>query len=101
MSKFEKGKSGNPGGRPKGKGLPDLNKLMIKIMAEEKDKVTAAEAILKVLRAQAAKGNIRAAEILLDRAYGKAKETHAVTIDDERKRVQELFRPLDEQGETD
>jgi len=36
--------------------------------------VTAAEAILKALRLKAAKGDVRAAEVLLDRAYGKAKQ---------------------------
>jgi hypothetical protein len=42
---------------------------------KEKDGITAAEAILKALRSKAAKGDIRAAEVLLDRAYGKAKQT--------------------------
>ena len=54
--------------------LPELDKLLADVLGEEKDGVTAAEAILKKLRAMAAQGNIRAAEILLDRAYGKAKQ---------------------------
>jgi hypothetical protein len=60
----------NGGGRPK--KLPELDKLLADVLGEEKDGMTAAEAILKKLRNMAAQGNIRASEILLDRAYGKA-----------------------------
>ncbi len=69
--KFKKGQSGNLNGRPK---LPDLKELMEKIMGEEKDGKTAAEAILAALRAKAAKGDIRAAEVLLNRGYGLPKQ---------------------------
>jgi hypothetical protein len=71
--KFKKGQTGNPNGRPR--KLPELDKLLADVMGEEKDGLTAAEAILKALRAKATKGDIRAAEVLLDRAYGKAKQT--------------------------
>ena len=67
--KFKKGQTGNPKGRPK---LPDLKEAMAKVMAEEKDGMTALEAILKALRMKAAKGDVRAAQELLDRGYGKA-----------------------------
>ena len=70
---FPKGVSGNPNGRPK--KLPHLDKLLDEVLGDEKDGLTAAEAILKALRNKATKGDIRAAEILLDRAYGKAKQT--------------------------
>lgn len=69
---FKKGQSGNPNGRPK--KLPELDKLLADVLGEEKDGITAAEAILKALRAKAAKGDIRAAEVLLDRGYGKARQ---------------------------
>ena len=72
LQPFKKGQSGNPNGRPK--KLPELDKLLADVLGEEKDGVTAADAILRKLRAMAASGNIRAAEILLDRAYGKAKQ---------------------------
>lgn len=68
--KFKKGQSGNPNGRPK--KLPQLDKLLADVLGEEKDGITAGEAILKALRAKATKGDVRAAEVLLDRAYGKA-----------------------------
>jgi hypothetical protein len=69
---FEKGKTGNPLGRPK--KIPELEVLLAEVLGEEKDGKTAAEAILMALRAKAAKGDVRAAEVLLDRAYGKAKQ---------------------------
>lgn len=71
--KFKKGQSGNPNGRPR--KLPALDKLMADVLGEEKDGITAGEAILKALRAKATKGDVRAAEVLLDRAYGKPKQT--------------------------
>ena len=70
---FQKGESGNPNGRPK--KLPELDKLLANVLGEEKDGITAAETILKALRVKATKGDIRAAEVLLDRGYGKAKQT--------------------------
>lgn len=69
---FKPGKSGNPNGRPK--KLPELDKLLADILGEEKEGKTAAQAILQALRAKAAKGDVRAAQVLLERAYGKPKE---------------------------
>ena len=75
---FKKGQSGNPNGRPK--KLPELDKLLADVLGEEKDGLTAAEAILKKLRQMATTGNLRAAEILLDRGYGKARQTTDSTV---------------------
>lgn len=72
-TKFKKGQTGNPNGRPK--KLPDLDILLAKVLGEETKGLTAAERILQALEAKAAKGDIRAAEVLLDRGYGKVKET--------------------------
>ena len=60
--------------------LPELDALLSKVLGEEKDGITAGEAILKALRAKASKGDVRAAEVLLDRAYGKAKQTMDVSV---------------------
>jgi hypothetical protein len=76
--KFKKGQTGNPNGRPR--KLPALDKLMADVLGEEKDGITAGEAILKALRAKATKGDVRAAEVLLDRAYGKPKQTTDTNI---------------------
>lgn len=77
--KMKKGETLNPNGRPK--KLPELDKLLADVLGEEKDGVTAAEAILKALRAKAAKGDIRAAEVLLDRGYGKPSQTIKGAVD--------------------
>jgi hypothetical protein len=76
--KFKKGQSGNPNGRPK--KCPALDKLIDEVLGEEKDGITAAQAILMALRSKAAKGDVRAAELLLDRAYGKSKQSIDHTI---------------------
>ena len=65
------------GGRPK--KIPDLHILLANVLGDEKDGKTAAEAILMALRAKATKGDVRAAELLLDRAYGKAKQDLDIT----------------------
>lgn len=77
LKPFKKGQTGNPKGRPR--KLPELDKLLADVLGDEKEGVTAAESILKMLRMKAARGDIRAAEILLDRAYGKAKQTVDLT----------------------
>jgi hypothetical protein len=73
LKPFKKGKSGNPKGRPK--KLPHLEELLADVLGEEKDGIEAARAILMALRAKATKGDVRAAEVLLDRAYGKSKQS--------------------------
>ena len=75
---FVKGQSGNPNGRPR--KLPELDKLLADVLGEEKDGISAAEAILKALRLKAAKGDVRAIEVMLDRAYGKPKQTISADV---------------------
>lgn len=77
LKPFKKGQSGNPKGRPK--KLPQLDELMAEVLGEEKDGITAAKAILAKLRQKAISGDVRAAEIMLDRAYGKAKQSMEIT----------------------
>jgi hypothetical protein len=71
-TKFKPGQSGNPNGRPK--KLPKLDELLADVLGEDKDGIEAAKAILMALRAKATKGDVRAAEVLLERAYGKSKQ---------------------------
>ena len=73
-------KSGNTKNVGRKRELPDLHSLLANVLGEEKDGITAGEAILKALRAKATKGDVRAAEVLLDRAYGKPKQTHETNI---------------------
>lgn len=71
LKPFKKGKSGNPKGRPK---MPNIKDAIAVILADEKEGKTALDAILMALRAKAVKGDVRAAQELLDRAYGKSKQ---------------------------
>lgn len=61
--KFKKGQSGNPKGRPTIKPLLDL--------LEENIGTDGAQKILQSLYKRAVAGDIRAAEMLLERLYGK------------------------------
>lgn len=73
LTPFPKGVSGNPNGRPR--KLPKIDDLLSDILGAEEDNASEAYAILHSLVKQAKGGNVKAAEILLDRAYGKAKQT--------------------------
>lgn len=63
---FKKGQSGNLKGRP-----PELKATLIKILSEKKDDIDALEAILKSIRNKAIKGDVKAAEFIISRMYGK------------------------------
>lgn len=71
----------NKKGRPV---LPDIKKALTDILMDKKGGKTALDAILAALRAKAAKGDIRAAQELLDRAYGKPKQYIDHTSGDEK-----------------
>ena len=53
----------------------NLEKLLRKVLMEKIDDQTAIKKILIKLRDQAIDGDIRSAELLLDRAFGKPKQT--------------------------
>jgi hypothetical protein len=79
-TQFKPGQSGNPNGRPK---MPDLSEAISKVLADEKDGKTALDAVLMALRNKAVKGDVRAAQELLDRAFGKSKQSidHSGKVD--------------------
>lgn len=56
------------------KKIPELEILLADILSEEKNGVSAAKLILAALRKKAINGDTRAAELLMDRAWGKAKQ---------------------------
>jgi hypothetical protein len=71
---FKKGDSRiNRRGRPL--KLPDLDSLLIEILGEKIQGKDALKVILNALRKKAFSGDIRATELLLDRAYGKLKQS--------------------------
>lgn len=71
--KFKKGQSGNPNGRPK--KLPDLDDLLANIFGEDK-----MEKVLRAIYTKALRGDTRAAEIILERGYGKVKQAIDSTV---------------------
>jgi hypothetical protein len=77
-NRFKKGQSGNPNGRPK--ELPGFKELIKKIMtADSGNGEQEVESILKAMVKAAKRGDVRAAEVLFDRAYGKVVTTIAAT----------------------
>jgi len=52
--------------------LPEVDVILAEVLGEEKNDISAAKAVLMALLSKATKGDVRAAEVLLDRAYGKA-----------------------------
>lgn len=76
-TRFKKGQSGNPKGKPK---MPDLKEAMARSLGEtNKDGTTALDQIIQALRRKAAQGDVRAAELLLARGFGKVPEKVDVT----------------------
>lgn len=73
-------KSGNVKSPGRPKKIPELKELLANVLGDEKDGKTAAEAILMALRAKAVKGDVRAAQLLLDRAYGQAKQEQDISV---------------------
>ena len=74
--KLKTGGTHKNSGRPK---MPDLREAVAAVLADEKDGVTALDAVLKKLRQMAVQGNLKAADMLLDRAYGKPTQTTQLT----------------------
>jgi hypothetical protein len=67
MAKFEKGKSGNPGGRPKAE-------IAVRDLARQHT-VAAIRALVEALDATTESVRVSAAQALLDRGWGKAPQT--------------------------
>ena len=67
----------NSKGRPH--KLPELNVIIAQCLGQEVNGISAAEQILNALRLKAKKGDIRAAEALLNRGYGLPKQGLEVT----------------------
>ena len=73
LKPIQKGEVRNPNGA-KGRKLPGLDILLAEVLGEETKGVTAALQMIQALQKKAAKGDVRAAELLMNRAYGKVKE---------------------------
>jgi len=95
-TRFKKGQSGNPKGRPP--KLPKLDELLASVMSEERNGLTAAEAVLRALLVKATKGDVRAAEVLLDRSFGKVRQVTDITSGGEPIKVAPPIVWTDEKG---
>jgi ribosomal protein L17 len=77
---FNKGKSGNPQGRPKkGETLTDLLREKIETTKTAKDKLTRKERIIEKLIVLAEGGDLSALKYLFDRIDGRPKESIELT----------------------
>ena len=61
--------------------MPHLKTLLTAALTKEKDGVTLAQGIVNAIAVKALKGDVKAAELLLDRAYGKSPQT--IMLEDE------------------
>jgi len=78
-TEWKKGQSGNPKGRPR--KLPSLNVALTKVFGvTADDDVSKVELILEAMYKQAIKkGNVQAANLILDRMHGKPKQSIQVS----------------------
>ncbi len=77
---FSKENQPQKNGRPK--KLPALDLLMANILgADGQSGMTQGEEIIQAMFEKAKKGDVKAAELLLDRGYGKARQSVDVTSD--------------------
>jgi len=74
-TRWKKGQSGNPNGQPR--KLPSLNAALTKVFGvTSDDDISKIELILEAMYKQAIKkGNVQAANLILDRMHGKPRQT--------------------------
>ena len=77
---YKKGHKGGPG-RPK--KLPKLDELLAEVLGDTEEGKTQAQKILEAMRKKATLGDVKAAQLLLDRGYGKVKEQVDITTNDQ------------------
>jgi hypothetical protein len=78
-TQFKPGQSGNPNGRPR--KIPALDLLLAEVLGYEEGKPqesALAKQIILALFKKAKRGNVRAANVLLERAFGKVKQVHEI-----------------------
>jgi Family of unknown function (DUF5681) len=72
LTPWKKGYCPNRKGRPK--NLPEIKELLTEALAEKKNGISAAQAIIRSMIVRAIKGDVKAAEMLFDRLFGKPKQ---------------------------
>lgn len=82
LKPIKKGEVKNPKGAPR--KLPNLDKILANVLGEENEQgITAAEQIIDAIRRRANSGDVKAANLLLDRGWGKVKEKIDITTNEE------------------
>lgn len=74
LKPFAPGQSGNPAGRPR--NLPGIDEMLINVF--DRNSVIS---ILSGLKKKAVSGDVRACELILDRCYGKLKQSNEINIE--------------------
>lgn len=74
LKPFQKGPDDRRNGNGRKKKLPPIDIMLAEILGSLEDDDSEAHSVLRALLMKAKKGDTKAAEILLDRAYGKAKQ---------------------------
>ena len=100
LKPFKKGESGNPKGRPP---MPDLRAAISDLLNEKQGDLTALDAILKALFKRALNGDVRAAQELLDRGFGKSTqllETNISIKADTAKAVKTFMQMISDEPDT-
>jgi hypothetical protein len=75
QTQFKPGTSGNPKGRPK--KLPGIDALLTEMLGNEDGVITNKSGVRQIIQAlfkRAIRGDVKAADIILNRAYGKVKD---------------------------
>ena len=75
-TKFKKGQSGNPNGRPK---LRDIKEVISDLLGQEKNKQQLIDGLMTVIVNKALKGDLKADEMLLSYTYGKPTQKTEIT----------------------
>ena len=75
--------------------MPDVKDALARVLAEEKDGLTALDVVFRALRLTSTRGDVRAAEVLLDRAFGKSRQSVDVNVDLSQMSDEELARIAD------
>lgn len=75
-TKFKKGQSGNPKGRPP---LRDIKEVLKDLLGQEKNGTQLIDGLMSVVVNKALKGDLKAVDMLLSYSYGKATQRTEIT----------------------
>jgi hypothetical protein len=80
-TRFQRGQSGNPSGRPKDLVTRELRELMLRQCSLDKKKRSWGEVIAEAIGKKARNGDVRAFEAIADRTDGKPRQAVSVSGD--------------------